>query len=434
MSSQLIGLLAFAVMFVLIAIRVPIAIAMGIVGAVGGLILNGPESVGFIMGSTPFESVFPYSLSVVPLFIMMGVFAARAGLSRALYDAVNVFIGHRKGGLAMATVGACAAFGAICGSSLATAATMCRVAMPEMRRKGYDDGLASATIAAGGTLGVLIPPSVIMVIYAILTEQSIGKMFAAALIPGIVATALYMLAIWVRTSRNPLLGPADKRVNWAGRLKAMKNVWPVALLFGVVIGGIYLGWFSPTEAAAIGAAGAFFLALLKRQLSGKIFLSSLSETASTTGMIFLILIGTAVFNYFVETTGLPQSLVETVGNLGWNPYIILIMLVIFYIILGCFMDALSMILLTLPFVYPLINSMGFDPIWFGVIMVSVVEVGLITPPVGMNLFVILASTPGLRLQTISRGIVAFLIADVMRLVLLISIPALSLWLPSVMMN
>ena len=434
MSSQLVGLLAFVALFALIAIRVPIAIAMGTVGAIGGLILNGPESVGFIMGSTPFESVFPYSLSVVPLFIMMGVFAARAGLSRALYDAVNVFIGHRKGGLAMATVGACAAFGAICGSSLATAATMCRVAMPEMRRKGYDDGLASATIAAGGTLGVLIPPSVIMVIYAILTEQSIGKMFAAALIPGIIATALYMLAIWVRTSRNPLLGPADERVNWAGRLKAMKNVWPVMLLFGVVIGGIYLGWFSPTEAAAIGAAGAFFLALLKRQLNGKVFLSSLSETASTTGMIFLILIGTAVFNYFVETTGLPQSLVEIVGNLGWNPYLILIMLVIFYIILGCFMDALSMILLTLPFVYPLINSMGFDPIWFGVIMVSVVEVGLITPPVGMNLFVILASTPGLRLQTISRGIVAFLIADVMRLVLLISIPALSLWLPSVMMN
>lgn len=433
-SPQAIGLIAFAVMFLLIAIRVPIAIAMGMVGAVGGWILNGADSVGFIMGSVPFESVFPYSLSVVPLFIMMGVFAARAGLSQALYQAVNVFIGHRKGGLAMATVGACAAFGAICGSSLATAATMSRVAMPEMRSRGYDDGLASATVAAGGTLGVLIPPSVIMVIYALLTEQSIGRMFAAALIPGILATALYIGAIWVRTSRNPLLGPADAKTCWSGRLKALKNVWPVALLFGVVIGGIYAGWFSPTEAAAIGAAGAFLLALVKRQLNIKVFFSCLGETSTTTGMIFLILIGTSVFNYFVETTGLPQQLVQQVGELGWNPYWVLVMLIVFFIVLGCFMDALSMILLTLPLVYPLILSLGFDPIWFGVIMVSVVEVGLITPPVGMNLFVILATTPRLQLQTISRGIIAFLLADVLRLALLVSIPALSLWLPSLLME
>ncbi len=433
-SPQALGLIAFAVMFLLIALRVPIAIAMGMVGAVGGWILNGPESVGFIMGSVPFEAVFPYSLSVIPLFIMMGVFAARAGLSQALYEAVNVFIGHRKGGLAMATIGACAAFGAICGSSLATAATMSRVAMPEMRRRGYDDGLASATVAAGGTLGVLIPPSVIMVIYALLTEQSIGRMFAAALIPGILATALYIGAIWVRTRRNPLLGPADARTSWPGRVKALKNVWPVALLFGVVIGGIYVGWFSPTEAAAIGAAGAFLLALAKRQLNTKVFFSCLGETSSTTGMIFLILIGTSVFNYFVETTGLPQQLVQQVGELGWDRYLVLVMLIGFFIILGCFMDALSMILLTLPFVYPLVQSLGFDPIWFGVIMVSVVEVGLITPPVGMNLFVILATTPGLQLQTISRGIVAFLLADVLRLALLVSIPALSLWLPSLLMD
>ena len=395
-SPQALGLIAFAVMFLLIAVRVPVAIAMGMVGAVGGWILNGPESVGFILGSVPFESVFPYSLSVIPLFIMMGVFAARAGLSQALYQAVNVFIGHRKGGLAMATIGACAAF--------------------------------------GGTLGVLIPPSVIMVIYALLTEQSIGRMFAAALIPGILATALYIGAIWVRTQRNPLLGPADARTDWSGRLKALKNVWPVALLFGVVIGGIYLGWFSPTEAAAIGAAGAFMLALFKRQLNTKVFLSCLGETSTTSGMIFLILIGTSVFNYFVETTGLPQDLVRQVGELGWNRYLVLMMLIVFFIVLGCFMDALSMILLTLPFVYPLVLSLGFDPIWFGVIMVSVVEVGLITPPVGMNLFVILATTPELTLSTISRGIVAFLLADVVRLALLVAIPALSLWLPSLLMD
>ena len=434
MSGTLIGALGIVAMFALISLRVPIAIAMGIVGAIGGWILNGPESVGFILASVPFESVFPYSLSVIPLFIMMGVFAARAGLSRSLYDAVHAFIGHFRGGLAMATIGACAAFGAICGSSLATAATMCRVAMPEMRRRNYDDGLASATIAAGGTLGVLIPPSVIMVIYALLTEQSIGRMFAAALIPGLLATVLYMVAVRVQTTRNPALGPADERVDWPGRVHALINVWAVALLFAVVIGGIYAGWFSPTEAAAIGAVGAFVLALARRQLTWNVFLTCLSETATTSGMIFLILVGTAVFNYFVETTGLPQMLVQAVGESGWHPYVILVMLVIFYIILGCFMDALSMLLLTLPFVFPLVLSMNFDPIWFGVIMVSVVEVGLITPPVGMNLFVIMATTPGLKLQTISRGVVAFLMADVVRIALLILFPALSLWLPSILMD
>ncbi len=434
MASEWIGIIAFICLFGLIAIRIPIAIAMGMVGMIGGIIINGYSSVAFIMGSVPFESIFPYSLSVIPLFILMGVFSARAGLSRALYDAVHAFIGHYKGGLAMATIGACAAFGAICGSSLATAATMCRVAMPEMRRRGYDDGLASATVAAGGTLGVLIPPSIIMVIYAILTEQSIGRMFAASLIPGLLATVLYMLAIKIRTTRNPELGPADKRVNWHGRLVTMLNVWPVILLFGVVIGGIYAGWFSPTEAASIGAIGAFSLALLKGKLNYKLFLGCLSETANTTGMIFLILIGTSIFNYFIETTGLPQTIVNYVGGLGWNSYLILVLLVVFYIILGCFMDALSMILLTLPFVFPLIMSLGIDPIWFGVIMVSVVEVGLITPPVGMNLFVIMACTPGLRLQTISRGVISFLLADITRLALLILFPALSLWLPAILMD
>lgn len=432
MSGSSLGLIAFAALFGLIALRVPVAIAMGVVGLVGGWALNGFDSMAFIMGSVPFEAVFPYSLSVIPLFVLMGVFAARAGLSKSLYAAVHAFIGHYRGGLAMATVGACAAFGAICGSSLATAATMCRVAMPEMRKRRYDDGLAAATVAAGGTLGVLIPPSVIMVIYAILTEQSIGKMFAAALIPGALATVLYMAAIFVQTWRNPELGPADDKIDWRGRATAIKNVWPVVALFAVVIGGIYVGWFSPTEAAAIGALGALVLAVVKRKLTRPVFLDCLSETASTSGMIFLILIGTALFNYFVETTGMPQALVQHVAGLGWPPLSILVMLVIFYVILGCFMDALSMILLTLPFVYPLVVSLGFDPIWFGVIMVSVVEVGLITPPVGMNLFVIMAGTPGLKLQTISRGVVAFLLADVTRLALLILIPGLSLWLPSLM--
>ncbi|MCW8881112.1 MAG: TRAP transporter large permease subunit, partial [Sedimenticola sp.] len=274
--------------------------------------------------------------------------------------------------------------------------------------------------------------SVIMVIYALLTEQSIGQMFAAAIVPGILATLLYMLAVWGQTLVNPLAGPADERVGYRGRIQALINVWPVLLLFTIVIGGIYLGWFSPTEAAAIGAFGALLLAGLKRKLTQDVFLDCLGETASTSGMIFMILIGTALFNYFVETTGLPHQLVAYVGELGWAPFAILIVLIIFYILLGCVMDALSMLLLTLPFVFPLIQSLGFDPIWFGIIMVSVVEVGLITPPVGMNLFVIMATTPGLKLGTVSRGIVPFLVADVVRISLLVLFPFLVLWLPSLM--
>lgn len=432
MSPPMMGLTAFAALLVLIGLRIPVAVAMGVVGAVGGLILNGPASVGFILGSAPFEAVFPYSLSVVPLFVMMGVFASRAGLSRSLYDAVNAFLGHFRGGLAMATVGACAAFGAICGSSLATAATMCRVAMPEMRRRGYRDSFASATIAAGGTLGVLIPPSIILVIYALLTEQSIGKLFVASLIPGLVATGLYIAAIAIQARINPTLGPAGERVTWAGRARAVIDVWPVLLLFALVIGGIYLGWFSPNEAAAVGAAGAILLSFVRRQLTREVFLACLSETASTTGMIFLILIGTSLFNYFIETTTLPHMLVGEVKALGWNRYAILFAIVAFYIVLGCFMESLSMITLTIPFIFPIIIALGFDPVWFGVVLLSVVEVGMITPPIGMNLFVIMATAPGLTMPTIVRGIVPFLAADMVRVALIIAIPALSLWLPSLM--
>ncbi len=430
MSAPIMGLVAFAAMLVLIGLRVPVAVAMGVIGAVGGLVLNGADSVGFILGSSPFQAVFPYGLSVIPLFVMMGVFAAHAGLSRGLYDAVGAFIGHLRGGLAMATVGSCAAFGAICGSSLATAATMCRVAMPEMRRRGYNDSLSSATIAAGGTLGVLIPPSVIAVIYALLTEQSIGKMFAASMIPGVLAALLYMAAIAVQTRLNPRLAPAGDHVGWGERVRAVLRVWQVALLFVVVIGGIYVGWFSPTEAAAIGAFGAFALALAKGAMNLKVFKACLSETASTSGMIFMILIGTELFNYFIETTTLPQLLVHYVTDLGWPPLAMVLMIVVFYVILGCFMDALSMILLTLPFVYPLALSLGLDPIWFGVLIISVVEIGLITPPVGMNLFVIIATSPGLSIGTISRGVLPFLAADATRVALIIAFPALSLWLPS----
>lgn len=430
MDAPIIGIIGFVAALVLILFRVPVAIAMGLVGAIGFGVVNGFDSVGFIMGAAPFESVFPYTLSVVPLFLMMGVFAARAGLSTSLFRGVNAFIGHFKGGLAMASIGACAGFGAICGSSLATAATMCRVALPEMRRHGYDDRLSSAAIAAGGTLGVLIPPSILLVIYGLLTEQSIGRLFAAALIPGLLATFLYMAAVAVQVWRKPELAPASERMPWRARWGTLHEIWPVVGLFVLVIGGIYAGLFSPTEAAAIGAFGAMVLAWAKKAMTGTVFKECLRETAQLTGMIFLILIGAAVFNYFIETTNLPHLLIGAVEEAGMSPMAVLLVLMLFYIVLGCFMDALSMILLTVPFVFPLIAALGLDPIWFGVLLVTVAELGLITPPVGMNLFVIQGVAGNMRLETVARGVVPFLVADIVRLALLILIPTITLWLPS----
>lgn len=432
MSGGMIGFLGFLVVLALILVRIPVGIAMGMVGIGGYYLLHSWRGTQFVIGVASFEAVFPYTLSVVPLFILMGVFAAHAGLSRALYEAVYAFIGRRRGGLAMATVGACAGFGAVCGSSLATVATMGRVALPEMRRRGYDDRLAAGSIAAGGTLGVLIPPSIILVIYALMTEQSIGALFMAALLPGVLGTLLYIGAIWVQVTWNPALGPAGEGFSLAEKLRALKEVWAIALLFALVIGGIYRGWFSPTEAAAVGAFGAFALAVARRRLTWKVLVDCMTETASTSGMIFLILIGAGLFNYFVETSGLPHQLVGFFETLGWHPFFVLLLLLAFYVALGCLMDSLSMILLTVPFIFPLVVALGFDPIWFGIVLVTVVELGLITPPVGMNLFIMQGVARDLRITQVVRGIVPFLLADLLRLALLILFPALALWLPTMM--
>jgi tripartite ATP-independent transporter DctM subunit len=430
MSAPLLGLAGFLASLLLIALRVPVAIAMGVTGAIGFALLNGWPGVGFVLGTAPFEAVFPYGLSVVPLFILMGIFAARSGLSRALYDAFHAMLGHRRGGVAMATIGACAGFGAICGSSLATAATMGRVALPEMRRLGYDDRLAAGSVAAGGTLGILIPPSIILVIYGLLTAQSIGALFMAALLPGVLGTLLYMAAIAAQTRIDPSLGPPGQRLGARQRWRALREIWGVALLFAAVVGGIYLGWFSPTEAAAVGAGAALLFALLRRALTPRNLIDCMTEAAAVSGMIFLILIGAAVFNYFVETSGLPQLLVQLVHGLGWGPYPVLLILMGFYIVLGCFMDSLSMILLTVPFVFPLVAGLQIDPIWFGILLVTVVELGLITPPIGMNLFVLRVVADNLPLGTIVRGILPFILADVVRLAILLAVPAISLWLPA----
>lgn len=430
MSAALTGLVGFLCALGLIAVGFPVAVAMAVVGVAGFWLLNGWTGASFILGASPFEAIFPYSFTVVPLFVMMGVFAARAGLSRSLFDLVNSFLGHVRGGLAVASVGACAIFGAICGSSLATVATMGRVAVPEMERHGYAPSLSAASIAAGGTLGVLIPPSILLVIYGILTQTSIGQLFIGAIVPGILGALLYAIAIVARVHTAPELAPSVPRVGWRQRLSALGRVWGVLTLFTVVIGGIYLGWFSPTEAAAVGAVGAFLLALASGELTRHNLLGAVRETASLTGMIFFVLIGASLFNYFLEATNLPSTLIALVEASGLGPTTILVLIMVFYLVLGCFMDSLSMILLTVPFLAPVAQALGFDMVWFGILIVTVAEIGLITPPVGMNLFVVQATHPRLTQAVVIRGILPFILADVVRLVILAAVPALVLWLPS----
>ncbi|WMS41595.1 TRAP transporter large permease [Acuticoccus sp. MNP-M23] len=433
MTPPIIGVLGLVALLVLIAVRVPVAIAMGTVGIVGGVILNGWFSLGFVLGSQPFVTTSSYALSVIPLFVMMGAFASRAGLSSALYRSLHALIGHWRGGLASATIGACAIFGSVCGSSLATAATMARVAIPEMTAIGYDRRLTSGALAAGGTLGILIPPSIIMVIYALLTEQSIGRMFLAGLIPGILAAVLYVGATWLVVRLEPSRAPLVPRASGAQMVSAVRDMWPVVCLFGLVMGGIYVGVFSPTEAAGVGAFGAILLAAYRRVLTWQVIRDALIETAGTTGMLFMILIGTSVLQFFIETSTLPVVIVDWIGTIGLPPIGVIVMILLIYVILGCFLDSLSMMLITLPIVFPLVTALGYDPIWFGVLVVSVVEIGLITPPLGMNLFVITASTDDLKFETVARGVVPYLMADFIRVALLVMIPALSLGLPALLM-
>ncbi|ARJ68823.1 TRAP transporter large permease [Paracoccus contaminans] len=430
MSMPTMGIVGFILTLVLIAFGLPVAVAMAVVGLGGVWLAGGWDQMVYVLGTSPFESIFPYSFSVIPLFVLMGVFAARAGLSRSLFELVNGFFGHWRGGLAVSTIGACAIFGAICGSSLATVATIGRVAMPEMRRYGYDDSLSSASVAAGGTLGVLIPPSIILVIFGLLTQTSIGKLFVAAIIPGILGTVLYAGAVMIRARMRPELAPRAERMGWAARASLFGRVWPVLGLFFVVIGGIQFGWFSPTEAAAVGAFGAFVLALIAGSITGATLREIARETAALTGMIFLIIIGASFFNFFLETTGLPRMLAGAIASSGLSPTVVMVLILLFYIVLGCFMDSMSMVLLTVPLLAPVAVALNFDMIWFGVLVVTVAEIGLITPPVGMNLFVVQATVPGLKQATVVRGIMPFILADFVRLALLVAFPAITLWMVS----
>ena len=425
-------LVAFAILLMLAFARVPIALAMLIVGVVAFATKRGVGPALEQLALTTFAAGINYELSVVPLFILMGNFVARAGMSQELFHAAYTFIGHLRGGLAMSTIVACAGFGAICGSSIATAATMVRVAYPPMKKLGYSDKLAASVIAAGGTLGILIPPSTIMVIYGIMTETNIGKLFAAGVLPGLLAVILLCLAVRYVIWRDPAAGPPGERSSWAERLAAVKDIWGVVALFVVSIGGIYGGIFTATEGAGVGAFGAFIFALARRSLTWRILFEVLVESARTTSMLFMILIGALVFANYINFTSMPTDLTDFVMRFEIHPVMVIVAICMIYVLLGTAMEELSMILLTVPVFFPLVMGLGFDPVWFGILIVVVVEIGLISPPVGMNLFVINSMLPHVSTPTLFRGVTPFVFADLVRLGILIAFPAISLWLPSVL--
>ncbi len=423
------ALLSFVVLFALLFFGVPLAFALGLVGLVAFSVAIGANAAAAMATQVTWDTLTSYTLSVLPLFVLMGNFVNHSGLSRELYDASNAFIGHRRGGLAMATIMASGGFAAVCGSSIATAATISTVALPSMRRYGYSPALSAGSIAAGGTLGILIPPSVIMVIYGSMTETSIGHLFIAGIVPGILGVLFYMGAVAMFTAANPEAGPAGPRFSWPERLNALRKVWMVMTLFLVVIGGIYLGVFTPTEAAGIGAAGAFIAALLRRTLTFRELVRILFDSARTSAALMAVLVGALIFSNFINITGAPEAVVEGLKSIDVPPLAVMFLILVFYLILGCIFDALAMILLTIPIFFPLVMALGFDPVWFGVIAVVVVEMSLITPPIGMNLFVIHSVAKDIPMSTIYRGILPFILVDVVRLAILVLFPMLVLFLP-----
>jgi tripartite ATP-independent transporter DctM subunit len=417
-----------------IFLRIPIGLAMLAIGLLGSLLVYGSAAPLLNqMKTLAYGQFSSHSLSIVPLFLLMGQFASLGGMSLALFKAAEAFLGHRKGGVAMAAIGACAGFGSICGSSLATAATMGQVALPELRRAGYDGGLASGALAAGGTLGILIPPSIVLVVYAILAEQNIAKLFAAAFVPGILAALGYMAVISLVVRYWPGSTRQNPPMPWPERFRALRAVWPVILIFVVVIGGIYGGVFTPTEGAAVGAVATGLLAWLRGGLAGGGWLRCFEATASGTAMVFMIVLGAAAYNNFLALSQLPQELAGWVGGLGLSPYAVLWAILVFYLVLGCVMDSLSMILLTIPIFFPMVSGLDFGlsaedtAIWFGILVLIVVEVGLITPPVGMNLFVIQSMAPDIPIRDTYRGVLPFVVSDLLRVSVLVAFPAITLF-------
>jgi C4-dicarboxylate transporter, DctM subunit len=428
------ALAGFVVMLILMVLRIPVALAMLLVGAGGYAYLAGSLPLLNLIKTTPYYLFGNYTLSVIPLFILMGAFAERAGMSEALFKAANAFVGHRRGGIAMATIAACTIFGAVCGSSVATTATMARAALPAFRRYNYSDTLATGTVAVGGTLGILIPPSVVLVVYAIATEQNIAKLFMAALIPGLLASLFYLAMIrWIATRRHDS-GPAAPRVPWRERVSALAAVWPIVLIAVLVVGGIYGGVFTPTEGAAVGAAATLIVGLAQRRLTLRRIIEALVQTAEISAMIFLILLGAEFFNSFLGLSQLPTRAAAWITDLGLPPLGVLAAFLAFYILLGAVMDELAMILLTLPVFFPIVSALDFGlsgdetGIWFGILVLVVVGIGLTAPPIGLNVFVVSAIARDVPITRIYRGALPFVATDIVRLALLVAFPAISLTL------
>ena len=432
MSPEITGIIGILLMFLLLALRMYIGIAMAIVGFLGLSYLIGFEAGMGILGITPLAEGSSYTLSVIPLFVLMGQFAFVSGISTDIYKTVYTWMGHMKGGLAMATILACAGFAAICGSSLATGATMGMVAIPEMKNYRYDNRLSTGCVAAGGTLGILIPPSIGFVIYGILTEVSIGKLFMAGFIPGIVLALLFIITVYIQCAINPKMGPRGDKNTIKMKIRALAGTWGMLLLFIIVMGGIYRGWFTPTEAAGVGAFGAFLISVFKGKMSWKKLLECLMESGKTTAMIFLIIIGANIFSTFLGLARLPMGLADFITGLALPELVILSGIIIIFIFLGCVMDCYAIMILTVPIIFPVIQAMQFDPVWFGVLMVIVLEVGLITPPVGLNVFVLKGAAPDVPLTVIFRGIWPFLLAALACIILLVAFPQIALFLPSFM--
>jgi tripartite ATP-independent transporter DctM subunit len=433
MSGLEIAILGFVAMLGLIALRMPVGLAMLVVGAFGYIHLTSLQAFLSYIKTTPYHNFANYTLSVIPLFILMGALAEVSGLSTDLFRAARAWIGHRRGGLASSTIGACTAFGAICGSSVATTATFGRTALPEFRRYGYDLGFATGTIAVGGTLGILIPPSVILVVYAISTEQNIVKLFQAALIPGVLATAFYLCVIAYMVRRNPGLAPPSEKLPTAERWRALAGAWPAALVTIVMLGGIYGGIFTPTEGAAAGATAMLLVGLARRSIGFKEFGTALIRTAETTAMIFVILLGAEVFNAFLAFSQLPMEAAQAIAGLGLPPHAVLVMLLAFYILLGAVMDELAMILLTLPVFFPIVTALDFGmgaddvAVWFGILVLIVCGIGLTAPPIGLNVFVVNAIARDVPMFATYRAVAPFVAADVVRLALVVMFPSLALW-------
>lgn len=432
MSPVMTGIAGFVFLVIIMLMRIPVGFAMGITGLVGFAYLVSTDAALSILARDFFSVFSSYNLTVIPLFILMGQVAHHSGISGRLFNAANKFLGHLPGGLAVATIGACACFSAICGSTSATAATMASVALPEMKKYKYDPALATGVVAAGGSLGILIPPSTIFIVYGIMTEQSIGKLFMAGILPGILMASLFIISVLIWTKLKPELVEAVPRSTWKDRITSLKGIIETMILFVLVMGGLFMGLFTPTEAAAVGAFGTIAIAAIGRNLSWAGFVLSLEETTRITCMIFIVVAGATVFGHFLTVTGIPAEIGTWVQSLQIHPYLVILLIIFIYIILGCLMDSLAMIMLTIPIFYPVVTAIGFDPIWFGVIIVIVTEMGVLTPPIGINVYVVAGVARDVPLHVIFNGASKLLIAQIITAILILLFPQFALLLPNLM--